>query len=71
MNYRFNDNGQFVQLTNGDILLAMRSVRWQESYKLRVYKSTNGGGNWSFLSTIDENNGAPGSLSVQAQQCSL
>ncbi|MFD2878999.1 sialidase family protein [Paenibacillus rhizoplanae] len=32
------DNGQFVQLTNGDILLAMRSVRWQESYKLRVYK---------------------------------
>ncbi|MFD1905848.1 sialidase family protein [Paenibacillus rhizoplanae] len=56
------DNGQFVQLTNGDILLAMRSVRWQESYKLRVYKSVNGGANWSFLSTIDENNGAPGAL---------
>ncbi|MEI2396537.1 MULTISPECIES: family 16 glycoside hydrolase [Paenibacillus] len=56
------DNGQFVQLANGDILLAMRSVRWQESYKLRVYKSVNGGANWSFLSTIDENNGTAGSL---------
>ncbi|OPH59980.1 hypothetical protein BC351_18845 [Paenibacillus ferrarius] len=56
------DNGQFAQLPNGDILLAMRSVRWQESYQLKVYKSTNGGSNWSYLSTIDEKNGAPGSL---------
>lgn len=56
------DNGQLIQLANGDILLAMRSVRWQESYRLRVYKSTNGGSNWSYLSTIDENNGAPGAL---------
>lgn len=56
------DNGQMIQLPNGDLLLAMRSVRWQESYQLRVYKSTNGGSNWSYLSTIDENNGSPGSL---------
>lgn len=56
------DNGQFVQLANGDILLAMRSVRWQESYQLRVYKSTNGGSSWSYLSTIDENNGSAGAL---------
>ncbi|WP_248927241.1 family 16 glycoside hydrolase [Paenibacillus hamazuiensis] len=56
------DNGQLAQLPNGDILLAMRSVRWQESYQLKVYKSTNGGSNWSYLSTIDENNGTPGSL---------
>lgn len=56
------DNGQMIQLPNGDLLLAMRSVRWQESYQLRVYKSTNGGSSWSYLSTIDENNGTPGSL---------
>ncbi|MED5019178.1 hypothetical protein P9847_17855 [Paenibacillus chibensis] len=56
------DNGQLLQLPNGDILLAMRSVRWQESYQLRVYKSVNGGSNWNFLSTIDENTGAPGAL---------
>ncbi|NQX61586.1 family 16 glycoside hydrolase [Paenibacillus qinlingensis] len=56
------DNGQFAQLANGDILLAMRSVRWQESYQLKVYKSTNGGTNWSYLSTIDEKTGAPGTL---------
>jgi hypothetical protein len=56
------DNGQFAQLANGDILLAMRSVRWQESYQLKVYKSTNGGSNWSYLSTIDEKTGAPGTL---------
>lgn len=61
-NGRDLDNGQFVQLANGDILLAMRSVRWQESYQLRVYKSTNGGSSWSYLSTIDENNGTAGAL---------
>ncbi|MRN53684.1 family 16 glycoside hydrolase [Paenibacillus monticola] len=56
------DNGQLLQLPNGDILLAIRSVRWQESYQLRVYKSVNGGSNWSYLSTIDQNNGTVGSL---------
>jgi hypothetical protein len=61
-NGRDLDNGQMIQLANGDLLMAMRSVRWQESYQIRVYKSTNGGSNWSYLSTIDENSGAPGSL---------
>jgi len=56
------DNGQLAQLPNGDIVLAMRSVRWQESYQLKVYKSTNNGTNWSYLSMIDQNNGTPGSL---------
>ncbi|MFD0698958.1 family 16 glycoside hydrolase [Paenibacillus sp. GCM10027628] len=56
------DNGQLIQLPSGDILLAMRSVRWQESYQLKVYKSTNGGSNWTYLSMIDQNNGTPGSL---------
>ncbi|RKP52923.1 DUF1080 domain-containing protein [Cohnella endophytica] len=56
------DNAQMVQMPNGDVLLAARSVRWQESYKLYVYKSTNLGANWSYLSTIDQNNGTPGSL---------
>ena len=56
------DNGQLLQLPNGDILLAMRSVRWQESYQIRVYKSVNGGSSWNYLSTVDENTGAPGAL---------
>ncbi|GIP30155.1 hypothetical protein J23TS9_52850 [Paenibacillus sp. J23TS9] len=56
------DNGQLLQLPNGDILLAMRSVRWQESYQIKVYKSVNGGSSWNYLSTVDENTGAPGAL---------
>ncbi|MBP1976138.1 family 16 glycoside hydrolase [Cohnella thailandensis] len=56
------DNGQMIQLENGDVLLAARSVRWQESYTLPVYKSTDGGSSWTFLSTIDSNIGTPGSL---------
>lgn len=56
------DNGQMIQLPSGDILMAARSVRWQESYRLYVYKSTNLGASWSRLSTIDENNGTAGSL---------
>jgi hypothetical protein len=56
------DNGQIIQLANGDLLLACRSVRWQESYRLYVYKSTNAGATWSYYSTIDQNNGTPGSL---------
>jgi hypothetical protein len=56
------DNGQIVQLENGDLLIACRSVRWQESYKIDVYKSSDLGNTWSYLSTIDENHGAPGEL---------
>jgi hypothetical protein len=56
------DNGQMIQLNEGTILLAARSVRWQESYRLPVYKSTDNGNTWTFLSTIDSNGGEPGSL---------
>jgi len=56
------DNGQLIRLKNGDILVAFRSVRWQESYKLDVYRSTDEGRTWTYLSTIDENHGAPGEL---------
>ena len=56
------DNGQLIELRNGDLLLACRSVRWQESYRLDVYKSTDQGATWTRLSTIDENNGEPGDL---------
>lgn len=56
------DNGQMIQLSDGTILLAARSVRWQESYRLPVYKSTDNGNTWFFLSTIDSNEGEPGSL---------
>jgi hypothetical protein len=56
------DNAQMIQMPNGDVLLASRSVRWQESYRLYVYKSTDLGVNWSNISTIDQNNGVPGSL---------
>ncbi|MEK0316782.1 sialidase family protein [Cohnella sp. 56] len=56
------DNGQIVKLKNGDLLLAGRSVRWQESYRLPVYKSTDKGRTWKKLSEIDANEGTPGSL---------
>lgn len=56
------DNGQIVKLKNGDLLLAARSVRWQESYRLPVYKSKDKGRTWTKLSEIDTNEGKPGSL---------
>lgn len=56
------DNGQMIQFNDGTILLAARSVRWQESYHLPVYKSTDNGHTWTYLSTIDFNEGTPGSL---------
>ncbi len=56
------DNGQMIVLENGDILLSCRSVRWQESYQLPVYKSLDDGKTWQFLSMIDQNNAAPGTL---------
>jgi hypothetical protein len=49
------DNGQLVQLSNGTILASMRSLIDGSSYRLNVYKSTNNGVNWQFLSTIDAN----------------
>ena len=56
------DNAQLCQLANGTVLLACRSVRWQESYRLPVYRSTNSGKTWTILSTIDAAEGIPGSL---------
>ncbi len=56
------DNGHIKVLNNGDLLLSCRSVRWQESYKIDVYKSVDGGMTWSFLSTVDENHGEAGDL---------
>lgn len=56
------DNGQMIELNDGTILLGARSVRWQESYRLPVYKSTDRGNTWTLLSTIDSNEGTPGSL---------
>lgn len=56
------DNGQIIELADGGLLLGMRSVRWQESYKLPVYKSLDQGRTWAFISMIDENEGEPGSL---------
>ncbi|MEA5015860.1 MAG: hypothetical protein VB099_15000 [Candidatus Limiplasma sp.] len=56
------DNGQMILDAQGNVLLSCRSVRWQESYQLPVYKSADGGRTWEFYSIIDERNGAPGSL---------
>ncbi|OCT15102.1 hypothetical protein A8709_13405 [Paenibacillus pectinilyticus] len=56
------DNGMLIQKANGDVLVASRSVIWSTSYQLKVFKSTDMGVNWSYLSTIDQNNGTSGSL---------
>jgi hypothetical protein len=56
------DNGQIIQLADGSLLMGLRSVRWQESYRLEVYKSTDLGRSWSYLSLIDANEGQPGEL---------
>jgi len=56
------DNGQIIQLSNGRLLMAGRSVRWQESYFIYVWSSTDGGITWQLLSQPDKNEGFPGSL---------
>lgn len=61
-NNRDLDNAQIVQLPNGELRLAARSVRWQESYRIYIYKSTDGGVTWPYLSTLDANEGTAGSL---------
>jgi hypothetical protein len=37
-------------------------VRWQESYRLPIYKSTDGGITWKRISELDRNEGKPGEL---------
>lgn len=56
------DNAQLIHLPDRSILLSCRSVRWQESYRLFVYRSTDNGVTWTKLSTIDTNEGKPGEL---------
>ncbi|GAA4306958.1 hypothetical protein GCM10023143_13160 [Compostibacter hankyongensis] len=56
------DNAALLRLPDGALLLAGRSVRWQESYRLPVYRSADGGRTWKKLSTIDANEGRPGAL---------
>ena len=51
------DNGQLLELADGSILLACRSVIWQQSYVLPVYRSVDGGLSWEQISIIDENSG--------------
>jgi len=56
------DNGELTLLKDGSLILACRSVRWQESYRLPVYKSTDKGKSWKSISIIDANEGKPGEL---------
>lgn len=56
------DNAQMILLKDNSLLLACRSVRWQESYRLQVYKSRDNGVHWAYWSQIDANEGKPGTL---------
>ncbi|HVU58923.1 MAG TPA: sialidase family protein [Puia sp.] len=56
------DNAQLIEARDGSILLSCRSVRWQESYILRVYISRDKGRRWEKWSVIDSTAGAPGAL---------
>ena len=51
------DNGQILELADGSLLLACRSVIWQQSYILPVYRSADNGMTWERISIIDENVG--------------
>ncbi|HEX7653249.1 MAG TPA: sialidase family protein, partial [Verrucomicrobiae bacterium] len=61
-NNRDLDNGELLTLPNGSLRLAYRSVRWQQSYRLCVSGSEDGGVTWQPLSQPEANEGAPGSL---------
>lgn len=56
------DNGEIIQLPNHELLIAFRSVRWQQSYQIRVCRSADGGATWQQLSKVDCNEGYPRSL---------
>jgi len=57
------DNGEVIPLPNGDILLTGRSVvdgpGLPRSYHLPVYRSTDGGKTWVFLSQVDTSEPPP------------
>jgi hypothetical protein len=59
---RFLDNGELIQLPDGSVLLTGRSLIPERSYHLPVYRSTNAGRTWSYLSNIDSNEGPSGTL---------
>lgn len=61
-NNRDLDNGEIIQLPDGRLRMAARSVRWQESYRICVWSSTDDGVTWRWLSQPDGNEGFPGSL---------
>jgi hypothetical protein len=62
---RFLDNGELIQLPDGAVLLAGRSLIEAESYRLPVYRSTDAGRTWNYLSNIDANEGDPGTLQAR------
>jgi hypothetical protein len=51
------DNGELVRLRNGDLLLTGRSLIEGRSYRLPVYRSTDGGRSWRYLSNMDASEG--------------
>jgi hypothetical protein len=61
-NNRDLDNGEIIQLPDGQLRMAARSVRWQQSYRISVWSSVDGGMTWQWLSQPDGNEGFPGSL---------
>lgn len=56
------DNGNLIALEDGSVLLTGRSLIEDESFRLPVYRSRDGGRSWTYLSAIDSNEGAPGTL---------
>lgn len=59
---RLLDNGELILLRDGALLLTGRSLVTGASYRLPVYRSIDGGKSWAYLSTIDANEGPPGTL---------
>lgn len=51
------DNGELVVLPEGTLLLTMRSLVPNQSYRLPVYASRDGGRTWAWRSNIDSSEG--------------
>jgi hypothetical protein len=58
-NGRDLDNANLYQRADGAVLLAMRSVVDQRSYRINVYQSDDSGNSWQFLSTVAANENSP------------